>query len=338
MRRATSLQIALNRYPLVDEWLQLLGNLGRSPATLDAYGRGVTHYLAYCTSSSVAAEAATLEDVSLYIRHLLPGSPSAVANSTLHQRLTAIRLWYDHLTYRGLCSRNPVPRGQTSTFRRVPDHAGFTRGLVPRLTKLPHLPTEDEWLLILRQAADDTVRNRLMLALGYYGALRRSELIALRVDDLDFAHRLMTLRAETTKGRRSRVVCYSPAIASVLARHLQDLRAVAPGTGPLFRSESYRNYGQPLTKWSWSKTVEHWAAAANVSGFSTHSLRHLRLTHLARSGWKLHELSTYAGHRDPRTTLVYLHLSGSDLSARMAGSMNHIDARIGSELFGGHSG
>jgi len=141
MRRSTSLQVALDRYPLVDEWLQLLRNLGRSPATLDAYGRGVTHYLAYCTSSSVAAEAATLEDVSLYVRDLLPDGAAAVANSTLHQRLTAIRLWYDHLIFQGLCSKNPVPRGQTSTFRRIPDHAGFSRGLVARLIKLPHVPT-----------------------------------------------------------------------------------------------------------------------------------------------------------------------------------------------------
>lgn len=219
MRRATSLQVALDRYPLVDEWLQLLGNLGRSPATLDAYGRGVIHYLAYCTSSSVAAEAATLEDVSLYVRDLLPDGSAAVANSTLHQRLTAIRLWYDHLIFQGLCSKNPVPRGQTSTFRRIPDHAGFSRGLVARLIKLPHVPTEDEWLSILRAAASDTVRNRLMLAFAYYGALRRCELVALRIGDLDFAHRLITLRAETTKGKRSLVVCYSPVITSVLARY-----------------------------------------------------------------------------------------------------------------------
>ncbi|MEG3172191.1 tyrosine-type recombinase/integrase [Sphingomonas sp. ZB1N12] len=335
MRRATSLQVALDRYPLVDEWLQLLGNLGRSPATLDAYGRGVIHYLAYCTSSSVAAEAATLEDVSLYVRDLLPDGSAAVANSTLHQRLTAIRLWYDHLIFQGLCSKNPVPRGQTSTFRRIPDHAGFSRGLVARLIKLPHVPTEDEWLSILRAAASDTVRNRLMLAFAYYGALRRCELVALRIGDLDFAHRLITLRAETTKGKRSRVVCYSPVITSVLARHLQDSRSVTVDAGPLFRSVSDRNHGQPLTKWSWSKTVERWATAAGVSDFSTHSLRHLRLTHLARSGWKLHELSTYAGHRDPKTTVAYLHLSGSDLSARMAGSVAHIDTRIGSQLFGG---
>ena len=51
---------------------------------------------------------------------------------------------------------------------------------------------------------------------------------------------------------------------------------------------------------------------------TTHTFRHLRLTHLARAGLKLHEIATYAGHRDLRTTQIYIHLSGTDLAARMA--------------------
>ncbi|WP_263287515.1 tyrosine-type recombinase/integrase [Pseudomonas sp. GL-B-16] len=57
-----------------------------------------------------------------------------------------------------------------------------------------------------------------MLALAYYGALRRAELVALRIEDLDVAQRLIHLRAETTKSRRARVVCYSPATAPLLSR------------------------------------------------------------------------------------------------------------------------
>ncbi len=41
----------LSRYPSVQPWLELLSNLGRAPATLDAYGRGLAHYLLYCEGS-----------------------------------------------------------------------------------------------------------------------------------------------------------------------------------------------------------------------------------------------------------------------------------------------
>lgn len=334
MASIASYQPVLDRYPNAQQWLQLLSSLGRAPATLDAYARALAHYLFYCETANQAPETATFEQITLYIRALLPGQPEAVANSTLHQRLTAVRLWYDHLVFLGCCTQNPVPRGQYSRMIRVPGHAGFLRGLIPRLIKLPEIPSDEEWERLLRVAALAPVRDRLMLALAYYGALRRAELIALRVEDLDFAHRLVKIRAETTKSRRARMVCYSSAVAPMLIQHLQQLRRNGCCSGPLFRSASDRNRGEPLTRWTWSKTVLAWAKEADTPCFSTHSLRHLRLTHLARAGWKLHELTTYAGHRDPKTTLVYLHLSGADLTARMAQSVASLDARLVTELFG----
>lgn len=329
---ATPLQVVQDDSS-VEEWLYLLSSLGRAPATIKAYRRCLTYYLAYCGASRVAPEGATLENVSLYVRSLLPGSATSIANSSLHQRLTAIRLWYDHLVYQGICEKNPVLRGRHSSTGHPSAHEGFARGLVQRLVKLPHVPNDEAWLALLRVAASSSVRNRLMLALGYYGSLRRSELLGLHISDLDLAHRLVSLRAETTKGKRARIVAYSPTMAPVLTQHLKKMHSLDHRPGPLFRSESDRNAGAPLSIWSWSKTVRAWALEAGISGFSTHSLRHLRLTHLARSGWKLHELTAYAGHRDPNTTMIYLHLSGNDLAARMAGSIAHIDAKVNAALF-----
>jgi integrase len=77
---------------------------------------------------------------------------------------------------------------------------------------------------------------------------------------------------------------YSPAIASLLMAHLHALRAAGWKTGALFRSCSDRNQGQPLSGRTWSKTVAAWATQAKTPGISTHSFRHLRLTHLARAG------------------------------------------------------
>jgi integrase/recombinase XerD len=56
---------------------------------------------------------------------------------------------------------------------------------------------------------EEPIRNRVMLALAYDAALRREELCSLRSDDLDPAHRMLRVGAETTKTRRERVVPYS---------------------------------------------------------------------------------------------------------------------------------
>jgi integrase len=165
-----------------------------------------------------------------------------------------------------------------------------------------------------------------MLALAYDAALRREELCSLGADDLDPAHRMLRVRAETTKNRRERVVPYSAATGVLLSEYLRHRAAISRARGPLFLSESRRNHGQPLTLWTWSKVIRKIAVAADLPRFSTHTTRHLCLTDLARMGWELHAIASFAGHRSTESTLKYIHLSGRDLAGKLAKSMDHIHA------------
>lgn len=313
---------------LVEQWLGLLIDLGRANATIKAYRGALVHYLRYCEEKSLSPLDARFDDFSGYIRPQLPGMGCPVASATLQLRISAVRLWYEFLFYHGHCETSPVPRAM------MPGPVFSGRGLVPRITKLPRIPDDQTWFTLLKHAATGSLRDRLMLALAYYGALRRAEVTALRIDDIDPGHRLIRIRAEITKNHRERVVCYSPAVAPVLAAHLKQLRLQGFSGGALFRSVSDRNSGMPLSIWSWSKTVKSWSVQAEVPDFSTHTFRHLRLTHLARAGWKLHELAAYAGHRDPRTTQMYLHLSGVELAAKMAGAIAITDQKVSCLIFG----
>ena len=163
-----------------------------------------------------------------------------------------------------------------------------------------------------------------MLAFGYDAGLRREELCRLRTDDLDPGRRLLRVRAETTKGRRERVVPYSAVSGELLRGYLAHRAGISRERGPLFLSESRRNHGVPLTPWTWSKVVRRIALTAGVPRFGTHTLRHLCLTDLARSGWELHAIATFAGHRDVATTLQYIHISGRELADKLARGMAQI--------------
>lgn len=311
---------------LVEQWLKILTDLGRADATIKAYRGALTHYLRHCQEHCINPQSAHFEDIAKYIRPQLQGMPHPVASATLQLRISAIRLWYDFLCYQQIRETSPVPRTASGPIFSP-------RGLLPRLVKLPQIPDDNSWFRLLCQAADSPLHDRLMLALAYYGALRRAEVTALCIEDIDPAHRLIRVRAETTKNRRERIVCYSPAVSPVLAAHLYQLRRSGVSGGALFRSVSDRNYDAPLTIWSWSKIVLTLSRKAGLDNFSTHTFRHLRLTHLARAGWKLHELATYAGHRDPRTTQIYLHLSGTELAARMAGAVAELDLKVAKMIF-----
>ena len=72
--------------------------------------------------------------------------------------------------------------------------------------------------------------------------------------------------------------------------------------------------------------VRRVALAAGVPRFSTHTIRHLCLTDLARMGWEVHAIAAFAGHRSTDSTLQYIHLSGRDLAAKLNSSMAQIHA------------
>ena len=163
-----------------------------------------------------------------------------------------------------------------------------------------------------------------MFALAYDAALRRQELCSLSTGDIDPSRRMLTIRAENTKTRRGRVVPYSEVTGQLYAAYLSKRRELSRARGLLFLSESPRNSGQPLSIWSWSKIIKGIAQRAGVEQFTTHTLRHLRLTDLARAGWDIHEIALFAGHRSTQSTLLYIHLSGRELDRLLHKGMDQI--------------
>lgn len=328
----------LVRHERAAEWLQVWSDLGRAPRTIDAYARGLAEYLQVCERDGVDPVTATRAHVAVYVRELITrpnrrganvvilDSGVGLANATLQQRLVPVRLFYDYLVEEGVRTSNPVGRGRYTPGRSCAVTGGGGRPLVPRMVKLPWIPSEAQWQAILAVFAAEPVRNRLMLALAYDSALRREELCSLGTDDLDPAHRTVRVRAETTKTRRERVVPYSAPTGVLLGEYLRARSALSRARGPLFLSASRRNLAQPLTLWTWSKVVRRVALSAEVPRFSTHTTRHLCLTDLARMGWDLHAIVTFAGHANTDSTLRYIHLSGRDLSAKLATSMSHLHA------------
>jgi len=327
---------ALASVPLAVRWLEIQRDLGRSPWTVQAYTRSLVDYLAWCDRAGVEVETAGRAEIAGYLRDLRerPGrhganvislsSGGGLSNATLQLRVTVVRLFYDFLVEEQVRDRNPVMRGYRSA-----DGRAARRGLVARFDPLPWIPTDTQWRAILEVAAGESLRNRLMLALAYDAALRREELCLLETDDLDPAHRTIRVRAETTKSKRGRVVPYSAVAGQLLAGYLRHRRQITMARGAVFVSESPRDRGEGVTAWTWSKVVRSIALRAGVPSFSTHTLRHLCLTDLARSGWELHQIASFAGHRSTDTTQRYIHLCGRDLAERLASGMSQIhEARI----------
>lgn len=322
-------------YELARRWLTMQANRMLARNTIDSYSRSMEDFLRFVGRLGVPPESATREHVAEYLRDLLtrenPVQPKTVyiesgaglSNATVQLRLTVVRLFYDFMIEEGIRRTNPVGHGNSSKHT-----AGLTRAgtLFRRHRKLPWIPSEEQWQAILSVARREPLRNRLMLALSYDAALRRQELLGLETVDIDPAHRLLRIRAERTKNCLERVVPYSEATSRLYGLYLSHRREISRERGNLFLSESNRNSRRPLTVWTWSKVVREISKTAEVPRLSTHTLRHLCLTDLARAGWDIHEIAAFAGHRSLASTLLYIHLSGRDLATKLTDGMTQIHA------------
>ncbi len=315
--------------------------LGLAKNTIQAYGRGANDYLAFCQRTARPFVEATKADIVAYIddmthrpnpkggniRYLHTGT--GLANNTLQQRLTVVRLLYDYLIDEQFRrnQHNPVGKGKFTPGRAF---AGKReRGILPHYEQLPWLPGDDEWDYILDAALKESVRNRLMLLFAYDGALRRSELVALQVRDISFPHQQITIRPEITKNGRGRVVMYGEVARDLLQQYLETRADEDISGGLLFRSQSDRNRRQGVTADTWDKVVERMAKRAGLHHrFTTHTPRHLRLTDLARTGMDLNAIAQYAGHRSLETTKIYVRLCGRETAERVRVCMQDLDKRL----------
>ena len=303
---------------LASAFLTHLEVRGLSLHTVLAYGRTLESLIEFAGPLDMLRLDVTAVHAFLaHLRQTPSRQPRAngrqLAAATLAQRVAGLRAYANYLVDSGRLDRNPVFRGgihRTSFGEVIP----IRRGLVPQPRRVPRLPTNDQWNRLLDALRRHPVRDRLMFMLAYDGALRRNELVTLRLDDFDFSTRQITVRAEHSKGGYERTVIYSSATGAVLRSYLPEWRRFAANTPFLFLSGSPRNRGQPVGNYTWGLLAAALARDAAVTGFSTHTLRHLRLTDLARAGLDIAEIGRFAGHRSLESTMLYIHLSGRDLA------------------------
>jgi site-specific recombinase XerD len=137
----------LKQHPRASTWLRIQARLGLAANTIEAYGRALEAFLRFSAESAVEIDTTTREQLSLYVRSLMERtfpvkssddttiSNVGLSNSTMQQRLTALRLYFDYLMEEGLRTDNPVGRGRYTPGKAFGNQT--QRGLLPRFHKLP---------------------------------------------------------------------------------------------------------------------------------------------------------------------------------------------------------
>jgi integrase/recombinase XerD len=190
-------------------------------------------------------------------------------------------------------------------FRTTCDQPDLCRHLriVKQAQKLPVVLTPEEVLLLLESAPGP--RNKAALAVAYGAGLRVSEVVNLKVSDID--SKRMVLRIEQGKGKKDRNGMLSPRLLEVLREWWligQPTTWLFPGRDPLM----------PITTKQIYRAVRETAEDVGIKKrVSPHTLRHSFATHLLEQGVDIRVIQVALGHAKLDTTARYAHVASKVL-------------------------
>jgi site-specific recombinase XerD len=250
-----------------------------SDKTQSAYIRAVRKLAAFLGR---APDTATVEDLRRFQLHLVDQGTSAI---TLNATITGLKFFFEVTLDRAelMAKIQPV---------RVPQ-------------KLPVVLSRDEVARLI--AAVRNLKHQAALSVAYGAGLRASEVIALKVGDIDSER--MTLRVEQGKGRKDRYALLPPVLLERLRAwwrvgHAQGkvLQGgwLFPGLDPV----------DPLTTRQLNRAIHDAAEAAKIDKrVSMHTLRHSFATHLLEQKVDIRVIQVLLGHKKLETTSLYTHVA-----------------------------
>lgn len=246
-----------------------------SPKTQSGYIRAVKKLTIYLGHSPATA---TAEDLRRFQLHLVDRGVSSI---TLNATITALRFFFE------------------TTLNRADAVIKMSRVPVPR--KLPVVLSRDEVTRLIDAAGNPKYRAALSVAYG--AGLRVSEVVALKISDIDSTR--MTLRIEQGKGHKDRYAMLSP----VLLEHLRAWWRFAHRQG-LMLEDGWLFPGQnpvnPLTARQLNRVCKSAAADAEIDKrVSMHILRHSFATHLLEEKVDIRVIQVLLGHKKLETTALY---------------------------------
>jgi integrase/recombinase XerD len=257
-----------------------------SPHTLDAYGRDIRRFASHLLEEGTPPDRF---DRPAYLRFLtaLREREGLSARSTA-RHVSSIRSFFKWMVREGEIDASPLADARAPrTGRPLPKY--MTPGEVSSLLAAPVADTPEG------------LRDRAILSLMYASGLRASEVVSLRMENVDAAGFLRVFG----KGSKERVVPVAAKALSDLAEYLKLGRPAfltRGSTSALFLSRR----GKPITRQTLWNRIKYWAHLAGIrQNISPHTLRHSFAGHLLAGGADLRAVQAMLGHADIATTQIY---------------------------------
>jgi integrase/recombinase XerD len=269
---------------------------GLAKNTVEAYGRDLAGLAGYLLSNGISCwQDVQPTQIRSYVSSLR--QLGGLSSRSIARHVVTLRRLFRFLEGEGLISTNPIPE------------LLLARGA----KKLPQTLSGDDIRKLIHQP-DSTeplgARDQAMLELLYATGLRVSELVSLRMHQVNFQGNYLTVKG---KGAKVRAVPFGQWARAKLDSYLNADRAKLL-KGKLSPFVFTNRSGASLSRQGFWKLIRRYALTAGIDKRVTpHTLRHSFATHLLEGGADLRSVQTMLGHADISTTQIYTHVDGARL-------------------------
>ena len=263
-----------------------------SNETINSYMNDLYKYYKYISKKNLNINNIKRKDIMEYTKYL---REQQLSTSSINHNISVLRTFYKFLVLSN---------------RFVTDPMEYLE--VPKLRKtLPKVLSIDEVKKLLDIDLVDkySYRNKAMLELMYATGLRVSELINLKLNDIDLDSDLIRTLG---KGSKERIIPIGDYDIYYLKKYILEYRKelLKTNTDYIFLN----NHGKKLSRQSFYKLVKELAIKKNIkTEFSPHTLRHSFATHLLDRGADIVSIKEMLGHSSLSTTQIYTHISNQKL-------------------------
>lgn len=218
------------------------------------------------------------------------------ATATISRRIASIKAFFHYLLRQGKIEEEPTKTLKPPKIERM----------------IPDILSIQEVELLLQQPQGDSpksIRDKAMLELLYATGVRVSELITLKISDVQISMRFLMCHSK----KKERVIPFGEEARKALVAYIQTARQDI-----LKEKESdflfVNCFGEAMSRQGFWKIVKKYAKEAGIrKDITPHTLRHSFAAHLAENGAELKAIQEMMGHADIASTQVYANLSNKRL-------------------------
>lgn len=217
-------------------------------------------------------------------------------NRTINHNISTLRSFYKFLLIEKIIKDNPME------YIEMPK----TKKSLPKTLSIEEI----DKLLDIKLTDSFSYRNKAMLELMYSSGLRVSELVNVKIHDIDVSNCIIRIMG---KGKKERIVPLGDYAIKYIELYLKEHR------NKLIKRELneylfLNNHGKRMTRQGFFKILKQLAHEKNIkTDFSPHTLRHSFATHLLNGGADLRSIQEMLGHESISTTQIYTHVSKEQL-------------------------